>query len=231
VLNPVARIDQHIMDDSDLAGPFLFCALFGTFLLLVRPLRVSSESKNSHTDNILVRQALVRLRLRPRHPRRHQPQLRLLNDVPSSHTGRSEPSTTRRTRRLRLTPLLDPHNRPLQLRPRLLPSPPSLRIAHWRSAASRLAFRILPGQLSDRVVHILQLWHVLQCGQDDGDERPGSLSPGAVLCWLWYYGDLQQQGEWKARGDEGWCLSGNRLIDPTNEFCMRPIKSGIWSDA
>jgi hypothetical protein len=37
VLNPVARIDQHIMDDSDLAGPFLFCALFGTFLLLVSP--------------------------------------------------------------------------------------------------------------------------------------------------------------------------------------------------
>jgi hypothetical protein len=31
----MARIDQHIMDDSDLAGPFLFCALFGTFLLLV----------------------------------------------------------------------------------------------------------------------------------------------------------------------------------------------------
>jgi len=38
VLNPVARIDQHIMDDSDLAGPFLFCALFGTFLLLVSAL-------------------------------------------------------------------------------------------------------------------------------------------------------------------------------------------------
>lgn len=35
VLNPVARIDQHIMDDADLAGPLLFCALFGTFLLLV----------------------------------------------------------------------------------------------------------------------------------------------------------------------------------------------------
>jgi len=34
VLNPIARMDQHIMDDSDLAGPFLFCALFGTFLLL-----------------------------------------------------------------------------------------------------------------------------------------------------------------------------------------------------
>jgi hypothetical protein len=33
VLNPLARIDQHIMDDSDLAGPVLFFLLFGTFLL------------------------------------------------------------------------------------------------------------------------------------------------------------------------------------------------------
>ncbi|KAK3061866.1 hypothetical protein LTS18_005292, partial [Coniosporium uncinatum] len=33
VLNPLARIDQHIMDDSDLAGPILFFLLFGTFLL------------------------------------------------------------------------------------------------------------------------------------------------------------------------------------------------------
>lgn len=33
VLNPFARIDQHIMDDSDLAGPILFFLMFGTFLL------------------------------------------------------------------------------------------------------------------------------------------------------------------------------------------------------
>ncbi|KAL3424420.1 YIP1 domain-containing protein [Phlyctema vagabunda] len=33
VLNPLARMDQHIMDDSDLAGPFLFFLLFGFFLL------------------------------------------------------------------------------------------------------------------------------------------------------------------------------------------------------
>jgi hypothetical protein len=164
VLNPVARIDQHIMDDSDLAGPFLFCALFGTFLLLVSPLRTSFEFNRSHTDNMPVRKALVRLRLRSRHPRRHQPELRLLHDVPSSHTRRSEPSTTRRTRRLRLAPLLNPHNRPLQLRPRLLPPPSSLRIAHWRASASGLALRLLPGQLGDRVVHILQLGHVLQRG-------------------------------------------------------------------
>jgi len=35
VLNPMARIDQHIMDDSDLAGPILFFVLFGFFLLFV----------------------------------------------------------------------------------------------------------------------------------------------------------------------------------------------------
>ncbi|KAB5582921.1 Yip1 domain-containing protein [Coniochaeta sp. 2T2.1] len=33
VLNPFSRIDQHLMDDSDLAGPVLFFLLFGTFLL------------------------------------------------------------------------------------------------------------------------------------------------------------------------------------------------------
>lgn len=34
VLNPLREIDQNIMADSDLAGPILFCLLFGTFLLL-----------------------------------------------------------------------------------------------------------------------------------------------------------------------------------------------------
>lgn len=34
VLNPFGRIDQHLMDDSDLAGPVLFFLLFGTALLL-----------------------------------------------------------------------------------------------------------------------------------------------------------------------------------------------------
>jgi hypothetical protein len=33
VLNPFRHIDQHLMDDSDLAGPVLFFLLFGTFLL------------------------------------------------------------------------------------------------------------------------------------------------------------------------------------------------------
>lgn len=33
VLNPFRPIDQHLMDDSDLAGPILAFLLFGTFLL------------------------------------------------------------------------------------------------------------------------------------------------------------------------------------------------------
>jgi hypothetical protein len=34
VLNPVRTIDKHIMDDTDLVGPLLFCLLFGVSLLL-----------------------------------------------------------------------------------------------------------------------------------------------------------------------------------------------------
>ncbi|KAL1878016.1 hypothetical protein VTK73DRAFT_8240 [Phialemonium thermophilum] len=33
VLNPFGRIDQHLMDDSDISGPIIFFLLFGTFLL------------------------------------------------------------------------------------------------------------------------------------------------------------------------------------------------------
>ncbi|KAI0645907.1 Yip1-domain-containing protein [Trametes meyenii] len=33
VLNPLSRVDEHIMDDADLAGPLLFVFCFGTFLL------------------------------------------------------------------------------------------------------------------------------------------------------------------------------------------------------
>ncbi|KAI8049730.1 hypothetical protein BDF22DRAFT_622998, partial [Syncephalis plumigaleata] len=34
VLNPLRRVDRHIMDDTDLMGPIIFCLLFGIFLLL-----------------------------------------------------------------------------------------------------------------------------------------------------------------------------------------------------
>lgn len=34
VLNPAKKIDQNIMEDADLWGPFIFCMAFGAFLLL-----------------------------------------------------------------------------------------------------------------------------------------------------------------------------------------------------
>lgn len=33
VLNPFRKLDKHIMDDSDIAGPLLFCFLFGVSML------------------------------------------------------------------------------------------------------------------------------------------------------------------------------------------------------
>jgi hypothetical protein len=35
VLNPLRRVNEHIMDDADLAGPLIFCFFFATFLLFV----------------------------------------------------------------------------------------------------------------------------------------------------------------------------------------------------
>jgi hypothetical protein len=35
VLNPLRRIDAHIMDDADLAGPIVFSFAFAFVLLLV----------------------------------------------------------------------------------------------------------------------------------------------------------------------------------------------------
>lgn len=34
VLNPLQKVDEHIMDDADMAGPIIFCFSFATFLLL-----------------------------------------------------------------------------------------------------------------------------------------------------------------------------------------------------
>ncbi|TDL24304.1 Yip1-domain-containing protein [Rickenella mellea] len=33
VLNPLRQVDEHIMDDADLAGPLIFCFCFASFLL------------------------------------------------------------------------------------------------------------------------------------------------------------------------------------------------------
>lgn len=42
VLNPLSKVDANIMDDADLAGPFVFCFAFAFVLLLVSRTRSSS---------------------------------------------------------------------------------------------------------------------------------------------------------------------------------------------
>ena len=51
MLNPLKSVDQHIMDDTDLAGPILFCLLFATFLLLVY---IDGEIANRRVGKVIL---------------------------------------------------------------------------------------------------------------------------------------------------------------------------------
>ena len=69
VLNPMASVDQHMMDDSDVAGPILFYLLFGAFLLLViiPPTSSSGQARWKLTsDARTVWESSLRLHLRCR---------------------------------------------------------------------------------------------------------------------------------------------------------------------
>ena len=46
VLNPLVKTDEATANDTDLAGPLVFCLLFGGVLLLVRE---PSSSPSTHT--------------------------------------------------------------------------------------------------------------------------------------------------------------------------------------
>jgi protein YIPF5/7 len=48
VLNPLQQIDEHIMDDADMAGPIIFCFSFATFLLLVSRVLFAFPSRWYH---------------------------------------------------------------------------------------------------------------------------------------------------------------------------------------
>jgi hypothetical protein len=136
---------------------------------------------------------LVRLRLRPRRPRRHHSQLHIQHDVTTTVTGRTtgcaEP--TQRLPRL-ITILIYFDNRPQHFCLRLLPSTISIRQFARRCPPTRQLPRLLPGQHGDRMVHILELSHVLCRGPASEYAILGRVSISAVLRWLWHHGDLQQ---------------------------------------
>ena len=56
VLNPLQRADERITNDTDLAGPLIFCLLFGLVLLLV-----CVCVKNAYTCRGLLQLLLVSL--------------------------------------------------------------------------------------------------------------------------------------------------------------------------
>ena len=54
VLNPLKQTDHTIMQDTDLAGPLVFCLAFGGSLMLVSfPLNPLYSDGFSHTDKAI----------------------------------------------------------------------------------------------------------------------------------------------------------------------------------
>lgn len=67
VLNPLQRIDEHIMDDADLAGPLLFFVCFGTCLLFVSLTHfdISLDMPNDGVTTVWQTAIWIHLRRRP----------------------------------------------------------------------------------------------------------------------------------------------------------------------
>lgn len=63
VLNPLSRIDERIMDDADLAGPFVFCFAFAFVLLLVS-CHLDPDPTALHRTDEAVRQTTILIHLR-----------------------------------------------------------------------------------------------------------------------------------------------------------------------
>ncbi|SCZ99424.1 BZ3500_MvSof-1268-A1-R1_Chr7-2g09526 [Microbotryum saponariae] len=59
VLNPLSKVDSHIMDDADLAGPLVFCSVFAGFLLLVSRRRLGWEFSGKPQFSYIYGVALV----------------------------------------------------------------------------------------------------------------------------------------------------------------------------
>ncbi|KAI9222660.1 hypothetical protein BC828DRAFT_377860 [Blastocladiella britannica] len=58
-LNPFRPIQKNLMDDTDLAGPLLFCLMFGIFLLMVFFLYLSCAAATLQTASSLTHNLLI----------------------------------------------------------------------------------------------------------------------------------------------------------------------------
>jgi hypothetical protein len=147
-------------------------------------------------------QAVVRLRLRPSSPRRPSPEFHLQHDVACPLPRRTTTSFASRSSYAGFhTPLLDTDNWTLLVGARLLLTSSGLRIVTGCCVAFGQSGRVYCGEPGDKLVHLFEFWDVLQRRKNDGDARSGCLPACVVLCWIWYHGYLQQQGDWEAGGE------------------------------
>lgn len=201
MLNPLARIDQHIMDDSDLAGPILFFLLFGFFLLFVRDAALSSPPSPWSTRRLTthtVRQGPLWLHLRPRAAGQHLAARHPLAHVAARGSVRA--AAAGRTP-LELVVLVDADALAVRVGAGLLPAtaradePDRHRGAHGR------AVRVRADDGGDCVVHEQLERHVLRRGPDERHARPGRIPAGAVLRGLRHHGRLCESGDGPAGGE------------------------------
>ena len=148
VLNPMARIDQHIMDDSDLAGPILFFLLFGFFLLFVcavffwdfYPSNMTSPTIADRTALLPpVRQSPFRLHIRASASRLNLPPFHHLAHVSADRSFDTSSNGSRAPRRRdghsSWAFLQYSHLPTIGISPWILPSSPCIDVPCWRRSA------------------------------------------------------------------------------------------------
>lgn len=216
VLNPFARIDQHLMDDSDLAGPILFFMLVSSpslqpvFFFLPFPPLNTHEITMQTTPGLpsytnfprLVRNLPPPLRLHPLRIHLRSSPLRLhrsphspIPDGPSLIRSRQHAFSTRLPTRLLVLRFVfvfsanfHSHLRAFRFDPGILP-PPSRR---YLPSRNRDAYGYPPGNyphLRRSFVEFLrrERYLLFHFGHE-GHERASLVPLGALLCWLWHYG-------------------------------------------
>lgn len=205
VLNPMARIDQHIMDDSDLAGPILFFLLFGFFLLFVCTflLSLTISTRAGMTDQWLcdlVWKSALWVYLRLSSPRLDISAFYYLANVPTDRSLDTSSNGSRPTLCLG-RPLLQHSDFPsISISSRILPPPIGPHLPCWRGGPYGHCIWLHHNDGRHRMVHVQQQRHVLCCRSYARYERIGGIPFGIVLCGLWYHGYfLKPRNRWTCK--------------------------------
>ncbi len=160
VLNPLSRVDANIMDDADLAGPFVFCFAFAFVLLLVS--QHPSAKRPQHPVDLPgpVWETPILLHLRRRSPRYN-------SNLPS-------PKSNVRNRNRRLS------NR---LSSRILPNPNGRSRWSRYGCWDRSSLRIPDEYNLHCLVYTFGEFD-LRGGIEDGSSEVVGCVPGGIVIWV-----------------------------------------------